>query len=601
MSRVRIPDGLDVLVPFVERGVLDAPDVHLAGWVARASGVDLPEVVLAVAFASWAARHGHSCADLDDVAAVMRREHAATIDAEGLSVEPLDWPSADVVLQALASAPTVARVATAPDPHPVLGPEPVVVHGRRVYLQRHWADECSIAASLRARAVSDPLTLSPSAATLLDRLLPVTVDGRPNLQRVAADAVMQNRLAVVVGGPGTGKTYTVSRILAVLVEQAQAEGRHLHIGLAAPTGKAAQRLRESIVQGLEVPPDVLATLQPRTIHGLLGSLGGTRERFRHDASMPLPHDVVVIDETSMVSAPLLARLLEAVRPDARLVLVGDPGQLESVDRGAVLADIVAGGSATGPLHGRVVQLLRAFRFGAESPIALLADAVRDGDAEAALRQLRAGGEGLTFVDTADPLSASVVEHVRDRVAPSLLRAREAAEQGDAAAAVAAIAEVRVLCGHREGRFGVATWNRLAETWMCGPAGAPGRWYAGRPVLVTANDVRLGLANGDIGVVVRDEGRLMVAFPGVDVRFDPVQLDAVDTAFAMTVHKSQGSEYATVVLVLPPDRSPLAGRELLYTGATRAKRELHVVGSAHAVTVAVHTPAHRMTGLASALS
>ncbi len=609
---VRIPAGAEALAPFVDAGVLGPAEVHLAGWVVRAAGVQPDTVVLAVAMAAWAAEHGHACADLDELAVAVAAEHATVTD----DTEPvvLPWPDADAWCAALAAATTVVRVADRADVDPQLDPRPLVLHGRRAYLQRYWTDECVVAASLRQRAADLPVQLHPEALDALAVLLPALDQGDRNLQRQAADVVLANRVAMIVGGPGTGKTYSVARLLAVLLQQ----DPNVRVALAAPTGKAAARLQESIAVALAQPDVVahvaeparaaLAATVPTTVHRLLGPLGDRRQRFRHDVADPLPHDIVLVDETSMVSLPLLARLLEALRPDARLVLIGDPDQLESVELGAVLGDLVAAAfGPSGPMAGRAVRLLRGHRYGGDTPIALLADAVRRGDVAEALVHLRSGveveGSTVHFHETVDPLVPGVVASVEAVVAPVLRQQRAAAEAGDAAAALQAAAAVRVLCAHRRGPFGVETWNRLAEQWMCGPNGATAPWFAGRPLLATRNDPRLGLANGDTGVVVREGGRLVAVFDTALGRqsFDPAQLDEVQTAYAMTVHKSQGSEYPTVVLVLPPDTSPLAGRELVYTGATRAKTTLHVVGSERSLSTSLATPAHRMTGLAEALS
>ncbi|MFM8531025.1 MAG: exodeoxyribonuclease V subunit alpha, partial [Ilumatobacteraceae bacterium] len=429
--------------------------------------------------------------------------------------------------------------------------------------------------------------------------------------------------------PGTGKTYSVARVLMALLTDAHERGEPLSVALAAPTGKAAARLEESIraavesVEQADRNPDSpvaetdrllpavreqLLNLGPTTVHRLLGSRYPVRTRFRHDASTPLRHDIVIVDETSMVSMPLLARLLEAVRPDARLVLIGDPDQLESVELGSVLGDIVASaGRSTSPVNGHMVRLVRGRRFGADSPIAHLADAVRTGDADAAVGCLHR--DGLAYIAAERPDAPVVVGAVGKVIEPVLTALREAAERGDAATALQRLVEARILCAHREGRFGVEFWNRTSEKWLCGTERAVRTWYPGRPVLVTKNDVRLNLANGDTGVVVSVDGELKVAFTKTGkggaaegVRLvNPVDLADVETAYAMTIHKSQGSEYGAVVLVLPPATSPLVGRELVYTAVTRAKHHLMVIGSEEAVRVCVATPARRMTGLAESLA
>ncbi len=609
---VRIPTSVVHLTPFVEAGVLGAAEVHLGDWLTRAAHGADPLVSLGLAMAAWAAQHGHACADLDELADVVSAEHALRHD----ETEPLPftWPESDTWLAALEAATEMVRTVDSLDAVPVTDARPLVLHGHRLYLQRYWTDECSVAVSLRQRAADVAVSLSPDAAATLEALLPALDASEPNLQREAAEVVLRNRVSMIVGGPGTGKTYSVSRLLAVLLQQ----DPHLRIALAAPTGKAAARLQESIAAALG-RPDVMARISaevhatlaaviPTTIHRLLGPLGSTGQRFRHDAENPLPHDVVVIDETSMVSMPLLARLLESVRPDARLVLIGDPDQLESVELGAVLADLVevAVVHPAGPLAGRGQRLVRGHRYGGDTPIAMFADAIRRGDAAEALQHLRSkaevDGSSIHLYETDDPMRPEVIAAVEHVVSPSLLQLRSAAEAGDGAAALAAAAEVRVLCAHRRGPYGAAEWNRLAERWMYGAEGAGSLWFAGRPLLATRNDPRLGVANGDTGVVIRDDGRLVAVFQtGLGMRtFEIVQLEGVETAYAMTIHKSQGSEYPTVVLVLPPPDSPLVGRELVYTGATRAKSTLHVVGSVPSLESSLRTPAHRMTGLADAL-
>ena len=631
---VLVPDEVGCLAPMVHAGVLGPAEVHLAAWVARAGSlhpVDDAPVILGVAMASWAALHGHACADLEQLGMAVERERPVRQVVDGAA--PLVWPSAEDWVRALraASARGLVRVVERADSDPVLDSAPLVLCGRRLYLQRHWVDECTVAASLLARVQAESAsvgsTLGDRAARLLERLLPsVEPDGSPNQQRNAADLVFRRNLAMVVGGPGTGKTYSVARLLMALLSDAETRGLTLRIALAAPTGKASARLSETIraavvrVEAEEAEHDVpdserlsepvkqtLLALEPSTIHRLLGPLADRRQRFRHDATNPLPFDVVLIDETSMVSTPLLARLVEAVPAAARLVLIGDPDQLESVELGAALGDIVSAAERPGSsLAGHAVRLQRGHRFEHDSPIALLADSVREQRADDAVVMLRKPpASGLSFVPTDRPSSEGSLAVIRSVVMPVLEVARQAAATGDSLAALQALAQVRVLCAHRLGEFGVAHWNEWGERWMCGPKGAPGVWYPGRPLLVTRNDFRQGLANGDTGIVVLVEGRVWAAFPDVaqanGVRLvDPVELEEVETAYAMTIHKSQGSEYDGVVLILPPETSPLVGRELVYTGITRAKRHLTVVGSEQAMRNCVNTPARRMTGLAEAL-
>lgn len=606
--KVCLPPSTTSLAPFVDAAVFGAVEVHFADWVARESGIDDDLTMLACALAVWAGANGHSCVDLDAAREVVRRRVAGreVDETDVAAIDGLPWPTTtqwDEWLSTVSGA-IVSR------PEAFDRRAPLVAEGRRLFLQRHWDDESTIATDLSARSVPLTTTSSPTTIALLDRLLPATgADGRPNRQREAADVVLTRRLAVVVGGPGTGKTYSVARILAVLLT----ENPSLQVALAAPTGKAAARVGESLVAALgndEVSEHVaqgvrdrLALLRPSTLHRLLGSFGRRSTRFRHDSKNPLPFDVVIVDEVSMVSLPLMARLCEALRPETRLILVGDPDQLESVELGAVLGDLVRASGVDsgvpGPLGMCAVRLDRVHRFADDSPIARLADLVRLGDAEGARRFVEEVDDGVVrFVASDDPSTGSATEAIIESLAPFLTDLRKAAESGDAANALEVVGRFRLLCAHRRGTHGVAEWNRVATSLMRGGRASHDPWFVGRLVMITRNDARLGLANGDSGVVVVTDAGPKVAFrrAGEVLLVDPVQLDEVETAFAMTIHKSQGSEYPTVLMILPPEGSLLVGRELVYTGITRAREKLILVGSPAVVEEAVSTSSHRMTGL-----
>jgi exodeoxyribonuclease V alpha subunit len=406
------------------------------------------------------------------------------------------------------------------------------------------------------------------------------------------------------------------------------EGPPPVVELVAPTGKAAARLAESIAaaagglaqtESLRPVSVALAGYRPRTIHRLLGSRG--RAGFTHDARHPLTADVVVVDEASMVSAHLMARLLEALRPDARLVLVGDPDQLTSVEAGAVMADIVRSAS-THPgsdLAASVVRLEGSHRFGSDSAIGQLADAIRSGDANMVMALLEAGSSGGGDVQWSDgdlaadhPLVDEVATHARQMV--------EHSRSADASAAVTHLGGLAVLCANRAGPNGVAAWNTWTELALNGetPSETPSQhwarrhtsgrrralWYPGRPVMVTANDYVNGLFNGDVGVVVVHNGGRQVAFAddagGVRL-VDTGRLGSVATMWATTIHKSQGSEYDQVVVVLPDHASPLLTRQLLYTAVTRARHQVTVVGAADIVRQAVLTEVARASGLTDRLA
>jgi exodeoxyribonuclease V alpha subunit len=377
--------------------------------------------------------------------------------------------------------------------------------------------------------------------------------------------------------------------------------------LAAPTGKAAARLAEAVHTGaddLDADPAVRAALvatPASTLHRLLGWQPDNRSRFRHDADNQLPHDVVIVDESSMIGLSMMAKLLAAIRPTARVVLVGDPRQLTSVEAGAVLGDIVTSG-----LPG-IVELRTVHRYG--GGIATLAGAIERGEGDAviaALRDARADVAWLELEPTADPSSSPELAGIRAAVLGAAREVVEAAHRGDAATALGALRSVQVLCAHRRGPAGAARWRAEIERWLRAAIGGYGvsAWYPGRPLLVTENDHALGIYNGDTGVVVDEGGgRLRAVFErrGEILSVRPSRLASVETLYAMTIHKAQGSQFGDVVVRLPEATSRALTRELLYTAVTRAQRHVTLVGSEDAVRAAVSRPVARASGLAEALS
>ncbi len=415
---------------------------------------------------------------------------------------------------------------------------------------------------------------------------------------------------VVAGGPGTGKTRTVARLLAAAFQVAIDEGRTLEVALAAPTGKAAARMTEAVrnevaAAGLadELAAPLLAT-EASTIHRLLGPTGGLE--FRHDHDDPLTADVVVVDEASMVSLPLMARLLDAVRPDARLVLVGDPYQLASIEAGAVLGDVVGpaavvgwgGALPLGPLAGGVVVLERVHRFEADSAIASLADAVRAGEVDTAIDLLRSDRNDVSWVR---PDDAAAMRAAEQRVVDAALDVARAALDGDRTVGLAASNAVKVLAATRNGPLGTYDWRDRVERRLqqVEPRLRTGRqWYIGRPVIVTRNDYLNALLNGDTGLVVATDGGSAVVFPRGDATRDlqPSQLAQVETWWSMTIHKSQGSEFRHVVVSLPKAGSPILTRELLYTAITRAREHLTIVADESSLRAAIGRSVARASGL-----
>lgn len=601
---------------FNRGGVLGLADVHTAVAVSRIVGETDESVQLAVSLVVRALRMGSVCIDLATVANTVFDESEEEVD-----VSDLPWPEAQTWLSACSAS---ALVTVGPDE---VGRRPLRLAHGLLYLERYWGQEEIVRIQLQERAAAAPPTADVhQLAAALSRLFEGAglAAGEPDRQRIAAAVSALSWVTVVAGGPGTGKTTTVARLLALLRDQ---PGPQVRIALAAPTGKAAARLEEAVhaaASSLE-PADqyLLGELSASTLHRLLGWLPGNRGRFRHHARNHLPYDVIVVDEMSMVSLTMMARLLEAVRPGARLILVGDPDQLSSVEAGAVLADItqapgvpdsalgsrlaelgLLSGSGDGgpPVHG-VVHLVHTWRYG--GAIDSLARAIRASDPDATLAILRSGSAELVFAEV-DVEHADRMPLLEEQVRDSGRALQLAAQAGDVSGAIDALDRHRLLCAHRTGPFGVVRWSREIERWLTEAVpgyGEDGEWYLGRPLLVTANDYELGLFNGDTGVVVDTPLGPRAAFArgAAASLIAPVRLDAIQTMHAMTVHRAQGSQFSCVSVVLPPPESPLLTRELLYTAATRATGRVQIFGSEEAVRRAVLRPANRASGLRGRLA
>ena len=578
------------LAAFNRAGVLAAADVHVARRLVALAGTADPHVALAAAFAVRGPRLGSVYADLATVRATATSELETTVE-----LDALPWPGPRDWVRAVAASPLVTV-----GEDELVSDRPLRLVGSRLYLDRYWREEVRVAEDLRGLMAAPP---PPVAAARLARQVErfFSDDPRGDQARAARSAV-ERRFAVIAGGPGTGKTTTVARVLALLLAQDPSPAPL--VALAAPTGKAAARLAEAVHDEARRLPldatvrDALLELDAWTLHRLLGRLPGSGSRFRHHRDNRLPHDVVVVDETSMVSLWMMARLVEAVRPDARVVLVGDPGQLTSIEAGAVLGDIVGDGSRPG-----VAVLDHVHRYG--GAVGDLAGAVRSGDADAVLEVLRRGDDTVVWLE-GDPAGQPEPPAIRE---PALAAARAviaAARAGDARAALGELGRFRLLCAHRRGPYGASSWLGRVEGWLAAELperGADGSWYAGRPLLVTENDYGLRLFNGDTGVVVADaDGSLSAAFErrGDVVRVRPTRLSAVETPYAMTIHKAQGSQFGTAAVVLPPPDSRILTRELLYTAVTRVQERLIVAGTEDAVRGAVARPLARASGLGERL-
>ncbi len=569
VDRRRAVSASGLLRTFNDAGVIESADVHVAQRLTAMARESDPSVALALALVVRALRGGSVCVNLSSVEAQV-------------GIAGLPWPPAPQWLAAVQASPLAGQP-------PVLR----VYDGNLLYLDRYWREEQQVAHDFSALLSS----VGRSAVPDIDRLFPAGYEE----QREAAGIALHQGLTVLTGGPGTGKTTTVARLLALFAVQAELDDKpRLRIALAAPTGKAAARLHEAVQLELDkldpIDQQRVSGLRATTLHRLLGSRPDTSSRFRHHRGNRLPHDVIVVDETSMVSLTMMARLLESVRPQTRLLLVGDPDQLASVEAGAVLADLVDGLAASD--DARVAALRTSHRFG--ESIGGLASSIREGDADRAIDLLRAGGDRIEWIDTEDP-----TEHIRNVLVPQALALRQAAVLGDAEAALVTLDEHRLLCAHRRGRYGIAYWNRQVERWLVEATGDPiwSPWYAGRPVLVTANDYGLGVYNGDTGVTVARNGGLRAVIGGSDesLEFATSRLSDVETMHAMTIHKSQGSQTEVVTVLMPPEDSRLLTRELFYTAVTRAKQKVRVIGPAASVRSAIQRRAMRASGLAQRLA
>jgi len=597
-------------------GLLTPLDVHFGRFMERLAGGDVPELILASALVSNAARQGHICLDLSAV--------AGKVIAVGEGGEEL--------VRCPPLSPWCARLA---ETH-VVGKRgeyrPLLLDdGKRLYLYRYWEYQERLAAAIRERVnpVDRPVD-GESLGQGLARLFPEEERGTVNWQRVAAFTALTRRFCVISGGPGTGKTTTVARILALLADHASPRPA---IALAAPTGKAAARLQAAVREARErlpIAPEIKAALpqEASTLHRLLGVIPGS-PYFRHTSKNPLPIDVLVVDEASMVDLALLSKVVQALPTRARLILLGDRDQLASVEAGATLGDICdsAGEGAVSRSHaeelqratgyrldvdegaGRpgirdcIVQLRTSYRFGLTGGIGALCRAVNAGrpDEASGLLGERFPDLGWRKVPRPERLPGAIREVLEEGFAEYL-------GTDDPGESFRCLERFRILCAVREGPYGVVALNRTVEE-ILGERGliVPGRpWYRGRPVMITRNDYNLRLFNGDVGVALPDpaaRGDLRVFFSSADRtvrKFHPLLLPEHETVYAMTVHKSQGSEFDRVLLVLPARESPVLTRELVYTGISRARGRVDIWGNEAVFRNAVVRRIERTSGLREAL-
>jgi exodeoxyribonuclease V alpha subunit len=609
------------LTAILDRAAFSPLDCHFAALMQKFSGKDCPELILAAALVSRRLAEGHSCFSLGELAGQTFPESPAE-NASSLKLPTLaEWE------KLLRATPVVGE--------PGADTPLILDAAGRLYLQRYWKYEHTVAEEILKRRQQPPFTLDAKAiATSLGKLFPATTN-KNNWQKVAVFAALRQRFSVITGGPGTGKTWAVARLLALLLEQPS--GENLRVKLAAPTGKAAARLQEALASSLAdiaCSEAVKVRLQAKdlttTIHRLLGTIPRSTN-FRHDAKNPLPVDVLVVDEASMVSLPLMAKLLAALKPDARLVLVGDQNQLPPVEAGNVLTDLCrasaingfsktfsddyaqCGGealveknfSASGDLSDTVIQLQTNYRSGEMVALNEISVAVNTDDADAAmklLQQTNAAAVAWQPLPSAKLLKTALREAVVSYYGDVL-------KSASPAAALAALGKFRILCAVREGPFGTEAINRLveeilAEAGFMSPDKIRSGSYAGKPLMVTANHYALKLFNGDTGVVWSDGGSAaLVYFPDETGAIRAVARERLPEhapVYALTIHKSQGSEFDHVLLVLPEKTSPVLTRQLFYTGLTRARKSVRILASENILRTTIATQLQRGSGLTDAL-
>ncbi|MBU1162666.1 MAG: exodeoxyribonuclease V subunit alpha, partial [Proteobacteria bacterium] len=603
-------------------GILTDIDVHFAGFMANLADSKYQEIFLGAALASNVTGKGDVCLDLVSFAGKTLLEKDDGMDA-------VICPELSVWKENLISTKIVGR------------PEdlcPLILDERnRLYLYRYWEYEKKLSDSIKKRTKEDiggiNLLLIKDS---IKRLFPEIIDDDVNRQKIAAITSAFKKFCVISGGPGTGKTTIIAKILAMLIEQTGKE-KSLRIFLTAPTGKATARLSESIgniKKKLNCKDYIKAAIPTEafTIHRLLKTIIRS-PFFRHNSENPLPADIVVVDEASMVDLPLMSKLIQAVPVDARLILIGDSDQLASVDPGSVLGDICGNKSLRGfttnfvnkveeltdekitdsikqhkgikALHDCIVVLKKNYRFADSSGIGGLSHAVKLGDIDKTLDLLKNKNDRSIIFE--EILSADNFKQIlTDKVVEFY---SEYLKTNDPGRALKLFNRFKILCAVKMGQFGVYAVNKIIEQILRREnlIQTENLWYKGRPILITSNDYKLSLFNGDIGITMpiqdSDSNDMHVFFRGTSgelKQFLPYRLPQHETVYAMTVHKSQGSEFENVFLVLPDKDYPVLSRELIYTAITRASQSVTILGKEEVLRTSISRVIERKSGLHDSL-
>lgn len=611
-----------------KQGFFSALDLSFARFIGDIEAKHASKMMFLAAILSRELSQGHVCIDISSIDTLNLGDRHVE-DGLALPTIVADFKrDAHAFIESVADAKSLTVIAKDAQQKVT----PIVYDLQRLYLYRYWNDENVLSSKLTQMA-STSLAIADNSPQALQQLFPEQdTEQCIDWQKTAAAVAMCRQFTVISGGPGTGKTTTVAKLLAVLLSQ----DASLTISLAAPTGKAAARLSESIAQvvtrldiSLEIK-DLMPT-QAVTLHRLLGARANSK-RFRFNADNPLHLDVLILDEASMVDLPLMARLVEALPQHARLILLGDRDQLASVEAGAVLADICqhieAGytpqqaqllgeltasnlsdyAMASSPINDCLCLLRHSYRFDAHSGIGQLSKAVNRGDMDALNAVWQQGFTDITF----SPLSTDAYQaFIRLAVEVYTPYLEAIYNQRSAREVLRAFSKAQVLCATREGELGVEGVNEALRRALVKRellARSEQMWYVGRPIMVTRNDPNLGLFNGDIGICLYDEAqhqgaRLKVFFimPDGSLRsFLPSRIPEHQSVFAMTVHKSQGSEFEHCIMLLPNQHSPVITRELIYTGITRAKSRFSLYAPLDVLQQGVATRTRRVSGLGARL-